>query len=379
MSSSINSLHLINFRNHHNFQLSSSARLLILEGQNGVGKTSVLEAISLYSPGRGIRNAKPDEILRNEPGTCISNTNPAKNIHEWCVFGRYNSRENTLNISTGCNFSKNSKRIVKIDDKIVSKQSELLELIRIVWLTPQMERIILEAPNMRRKFWDRICYNLYPEHATNFIAYEYYIKSRMKILYMQKFDDVWLKNIESEIADYAIRIRSTRLKCLEIFRSSLHDIGFIRHLNPSIELTEFLDKELVDSYDDEKKVYVSEKLKYYRDIDRKSNRSNFGPHKTDLIILSNINNLNIKYCSTGEQKLMLAAMTLAHAKSIYKISKISPLILLDEVLAHLDNKKQEILLLELLGINSQIFVTTTETDLAIHTNNFVDTDRILLR
>jgi DNA replication and repair protein RecF len=319
----------------------------LISGENGVGKTNILEAISLLAPGRSMKNCKLDEII----------TQPPNIMQQWGVHATING--NT--ISTG--YSPKSLRKIKNNQEVLKSQSDILKEIKVLWLLPQMEGIFTGGSQNRRKFLDRMCYNLFPEHAQHIIKYEFYLTSRMKVLQQNHLDNNWLQSIEINLASLTKIIHNTRVATLDIIQKSIDNIN-ANFLKPLLKLISPISQE-----DNENKIL--EYFKLNRLIDKRSKRSNFGAHKEYLHVIHSIKKQKDDLFSTGEQKTLLVAMIIAQAQAIKDMHNIAPVMLMDEVLAHFDLKKQSHILEELHSLSSQIWVTTTKknTDLELIYNN----------
>lgn len=331
----IQKIKLICFRNHLDYHAEISSNFILLSGENGVGKTSVLEAISLFSPGKSFKNCKFDEIISKHQDYC----------REW---GVHIDCEDT-NFSTG--YAAGQTRKIKQDGELLKSQSDILKELRILWLLPQMENIFNSSSSIRRKFFDRICYNLFPEHAKTVLRYEYHLKSRMKILQTDSvLNHEWLCSIEIILAELSVKIQHIRSTTLEIIKEQLNTIG-ADFLQPTLSL--------INSSDCSDTAEICRLFEKYRTIDRRSGRSNFGVHKTDLVV-RNHKGCDASYCSTGEQKALLVSLFLAQATAIKKHSMLAPIMLMDEILAYFDHMKQRAILDALTQTASQIWITTTK-------------------
>ena len=331
----ISDLHLINFRNHRDLKLVSKAHTIIISGENGVGKTNILEAISLLAPGRSMKNCKLDEII----------THPHNIIEEWGIHATVNGDL----ISTG--YRPRSLRKIKKNQEALRSQSDILSDLKILWLLPQMEGVFTGASSNRRKFLDRICYNLFPDHAKSIVKYEFYLASRMKLLQQNNTDDYWLKSIEMNLATLTKIINLTRINTINTITEYISGIDS-KFLHPILEL-----KSSTFNYPNEEN-HILECFKANRELDRRSKRSNFGAHKEDLLVTHNMKNRKAELCSTGEQKSILVAIMIAQARAIKAVCNIAPIMLMDEVLAHFDLKKQINILEELCSLSSQVWITT---------------------
>ncbi len=330
----IKNISLLLFRNHKEFSHRCDSKFVIITGPNGIGKTSILEAISLIAPDRGgMKGANMEEVLCNSQNE----------FNAWNIKVVLGDDE----ISTGFSLVDSKSRNMLLNNTKFSKKSEILQYLRVIWLTPQMGNILIESPTSRRKFFDRICYNIFPHHAHNVLQYERCMRSRMKIL-EQQYDDIWLSSIEEEMADLTILISKTRNITLERI---LHELKVIssKYLSPNIFL-------INDLYNFTKQNII-EILYQNRKLDLKAGRTLFGPHKTDIGLVSSKSGQHMKCCSTSEVKSMLIALIISHVNAID--DTCHKVLLLDELFNHLDNDAKTQLLKELEKIDAQIFITDT--------------------
>ena len=351
----ISSLTLHNFRNHQALRMGCDEKFMLILGENGSGKTNILEAISMLSAGRGLRNCKNTDVI----------TDFNKSLAEWAVDVDYFNEKLNYKILLGCKFgytSLNGKKVVKINSEELKRKSDVLNVLRVIWLTPQMESLFLESPNIRRKFLDRMTFNFFPEHAKQVTEYEYFLQSRSKILCDTEWDENWLEQTEMKIAALSIEIIYSRLECIKMINSFLGTFS-TNYLKPLI----FIKGEIENMLEIEKtsKVngFITDRLKRDRIRDAKSKRCTIGAHKSEVVVINRENNRVANLCSTGEQKSMIIALLLGQAHAIYKHSKVSPILLLDEIFAHLDSKRKEDLISELKKTPSQIWISSTDTSL----------------
>ena len=331
----ISKIHLICFRNYLDFKAEFNSKLVVISGPNGSGKTNILEAISLLAPGRSFRNCKFEEILNNQQ----------QDFNEWAVHGIIDNNK----FSTG--YAVNGTRKIKKNDEFLKSQAEILKDIKIIWLLPQMENIFRSSATVRRKFFDRICYNLFPEHAKNILRYEYYLQSRIKMLQSEYPDSDWLYSVESNLTNLCIEIQNSRSRALEVLNTQIENIS-AKFLRPRIEFTN-----IITPLDYQ---YLLNSFYKYRVIDRKNSRSNFGVHKTDFIITNSLKNQRAEYCSTGEQKALLVSFCLAQSYALKNLNKNPPIMLMDEILSHFDAERGISVIEELRALTSQILITTTK-------------------
>lgn len=337
----ITSITLTNFRNHNDFSNTAGRKYILIAGSNGIGKTNILEAISLLSPGRGFRNIKFSEI-----------PNKATNSNTWSVYTELHESFGGHRLGTGIIDSK--KKIFRVNGENLQRQQDILQFIRVVWLTPQMDGLFLDSPSARRKYIDRVTFNFFPEHANNTLHYQYAMRSRNKLLVDNVSDDIWLTNLESSMVEYGKKIASLRLKSIEMLNDAMSSIksGFLR---PELKMDETFDADIDEAQ------YKAE-LKQSRMKDLKRRGCSLGPHKSDVVAKHPVKQIEALYCSTGEQKAMLISLTLGQVIVLNKNCNIKPIVLLDEVFAHLDEDRKKQLLLELENLDAQFWITTTEID-----------------
>ncbi|KIE05330.1 hypothetical protein NF27_DT01040 [Candidatus Jidaibacter acanthamoeba] len=345
----ISKLTLTGFRNHISLNLSLNSNFVVICGQNGVGKTNVLEAISFLAPGKGFRNAGSEDIFNKNDNR----------LNEWAVSAELECGYDDIRITTGCKldtYQNISRRIIKVNDELSYKSSELLNYLKVIWITPQTDRIFLESPGVRRKFLDRVTYNFFPLHASHIVNYEKLVRSRLKIIQQSKFDEIWVAALEKQLATLNFQIYQNRTNCLNMIKESLN-LNSSNFLKPSIGLIGSIDNFLIDIKNNEVE-QIQEKLKSNRRTDALSGRTNFGIHKSDIEAFHPIKHIKADQCSTGEQKAMLISIILAQIKSIKQISSTPVILLLDEVFSHLDINFRQNLIEELFALEVQAWITT---------------------
>lgn len=336
-------LKLSNYRNFHDLELSVDNNSVILVGGNGSGKTNVLEAISLFFPGKGLRTAKLEDILKREEDHCVAYT---------LLQSKMGPVEITTTLQRGT-----SKRVTECNGSKM-QNNELSRFTSMIWLTPQMDGIFFAGPSDRRKFFDRIVYNYIPEHAHLVSQYEYYMSTRSKILSSEAIDKNWLSIVEEKMAQLSLEIAINRLKILKNIQQAVDDLESnfpkaILLINGVIE-EKILNNETVDVN------WIKEALLRSRKQDQLSNRTNFGVHKSDFVVIHQEKNTVAKHCSTGEQKSMLISIMLAQVNYSIKENISMPILLLDEVFVHLDTTRRDNLIEILLRLGLQIWVSATD-------------------
>jgi len=365
----IKSLKLINFRSHSDFSLSLSGKPLAIIGDNGAGKTNILEAISLLSPGRGIRNSKFSEMVKDD------------NSMPWGV--NFNILSNGKNYEVSSGLRDNQKgRDIKINSKKVSGSSALPEIILLSWLTPSMDQIFNETPSYRRRFIDRLCAVYEKNHTKNIKIYEKLMAERNSSFKSKVLDNVWLDALENQMSDVSIAIADTRLTFIsdlnKVLEANLDPVWPRAHL----EIYGFVEN-LVSSWNSGKaKEMLCNEFKNNRERDFFSKRTNEGVHRSDLLVNEKNKKIEAKKCSTGEQKSLLMGIILSHLELVSSFKSRYPVLLLDEVLAHFDKIRRKSFFKQIQEIGSQIIMTGTDIsvfeelgDLEIyHLNNKKVTD-----
>ena len=365
----IRSLKLINFRSHSDFSLSLSGKPLAIIGDNGAGKTNILEAISLLSPGRGIRNSKFSEMVKDD------------NSMPWGV--NFNILSNGKNYEVSSGLRDNQKgRDIKINSKKVSGSSALPEIILLSWLTPSMDQIFNETPSYRRRFIDRLCAVYEKNHTKNIKIYEKLMAERNSSFKSKVLDNVWLDALENQMSDVSIAIAETRLTFIsdlnKVLETNLDPVWPRAHL----EIYGFVEN-LVSSWNSGKaKEMLCNEFKNNRERDFFSKRTNEGVHRSDLLVNEKNKKIEAKKCSTGEQKSLLMGIILSHLELVSSFKSRYPVLLLDEVLAHFDKIRRKSFFKQIQEIGSQIIMTGTDIsvfeelgDLEIyHLNNKKVTD-----
>ena len=366
----LRSIYLENFRSHRKLRLNiNKSNFVLLIGKNGIGKTNLLEAISFLSPGRGFRNSKFNDILKRNSSKKhwliqIEIENDKKKYKIVISFS-----QNKFNKSN----SKTDKKIIKIDGKMIKKQTGLPNLISLIWLIPEMDIFFRTSSSIRRKFLDRFIFNMKPNYIITIRNYEKNLKERYKLLknisrnnffYQEGRDsktDVWLSKIEEKLVCDGIQIILERNKFIKEFNLlQTHSESF-----PKIKLLLFGDIEDIFSsneIEEVKKIYLK-KIYESRKIDSIKGRISYGPNKTDLKVLYLKKNITADKCSTGEQKIILIALIIQFCKLLNIKKGIPPILLLDELVAHLDEKIRKSLFTELKSLKTQVWMSGSDKNL----------------
>ncbi len=343
----INRLRVRCFRAHTDISFEPGSASVLILGSNGVGKTSILEAISIFSYGRGIRDAKLyDMINKDKKGFLID-------------LDLYLRDNFILEYQTTYNKIDRSRKVMINNKEIASKHSR--KTIPMLWIAPYTEKIFTGPAMLRRNFFDKLVNTFDSSHSIRLKEYDKNIKQRTKLL-KDNVDDVnWLGALEKNLSELSVSICSSRLDLLDRLSKKLKrsidkfpklEIGFCNSLE-----NELMKKAAIDVEE-----FLKEKLEVNREIDRLLGGSRVGCHKTDLMVKNLQKNFSAELCSSGEQKSILISLVLSTASAFMEYTKKSPIILLDEVFTHLDEEKKSRLLEKLVDLQSQIWITATEKE-----------------
>lgn len=356
----IQEITLNNFRNHHCKKVTVGDSDVVITGHNGTGKTNILEAVSFLTAGRGLRKVKLGMINRQD----------GDSSHEWAVSALVDTARGEYKIGTGnLNSSDSNKRLIRIDDKNAKNQNELSEILNIIWLTPQMDRTFLDGNSARRKFFDRIVYSFDVEHAGRVNKYEYYMRERLKLL-ANRGDTTWLATIELKMSEAAIAIAVARIETLERLQHVIdeNDSVFPKAI---MSIEGIIESKMNDYSSLQLEKILADTLLYNRDKDRNIGRTTEGVHRSVLNVIHNEKNIAAELCSTGEQKILLLSIIIAQARAVSLWHNYSPILLLDEVIAHLDTTKRQALFAEINSLQLQCWMTGTDAELFAGLNDYV--------
>ena len=340
---SILKLKLENYRNFKFFEVELEQGPIIIVGDNGAGKTNILESISFLLPGKGLRSAKVEDV-------CHHNCDP------WSARFTANSKLGIATIDNIYN-ALNKKKITEFNGAKIPS-TDLTKLVSVIWLTPQMDGLFLGSPGERRRFLDRIVYNFFPYHATQINKYEHLIRERAQVLQHHATEKKWLDILEEKIALIAIIIATLRIEVVNKMQSSINNLAGEFPKARLYTEGEIENKLLQNS--EHLNEFIVQRLKDNRERDKASGRTSFGPHLSDLKVIHQEKNQNAELCSTGEQKAMLISLLLAQVNSQTLDCALTPIVLLDEVFVHLDNKRKEYLTEFFLSQKMQVWVTATD-------------------
>lgn len=329
-------LALADFRNHADALIAPDAAMVVLTGENGAGKTNILEAVSLLAPGRGLRGAALADMARQGgPGGFAISAHMGDN-----------------QVGTGADAAAPDRRQVRVDGRTVSASS-LAGLVAISWLTPAMDRLFLESAGGRRRFLDRLVLALRPSHAHHATRYEAAMRSRNNLLAEEApADPAWLAALEAQMAEHGAQLDAGRRDLVAALSAHLNTLSDGPFARPALALDGWSGNE----------ADLEQALRESRPRDRAAGRTLVGPHRADLLVSHVAKNQPAALCSTGEQKALLLSLILAHAE-IARTPGRPLLILLDEVAAHLDAVRRGALFERLRATGGQVWMTGTEPSL----------------
>jgi DNA replication and repair protein RecF len=353
-------LTLTDFRSYRSLRVDMDARPVVLTGANGAGKTNVLEALSFFAPGRGLRGAKLNEVSY----ALAADGSGAPGERPWAVAATLSTLEGPVDIGTGINTANDARREVHINGETVRSATALLEHLGIVWLTPAMDRLFTDGPGSRRRFIDRLVTTLDSGHSSRTAAYDQAYRQRLRLMRDGDGDEAWFSALEDTMARHGVALAAAR-----------HD--FITRLNrelaaaagpfpsASISLEGTVDRWLTEMPAIDAEDAVRRSL-----FDERGGVQDggVGPHRSDIAV-SMIAPGHVSHgqsaalCSTGEQKALLISLMLAHARLQKEQRGHVPILLLDEIAAHLDPDRRTALFGEILKLGVQAWMTGTDSSL----------------
>ncbi len=347
-------LDISRFRNYAQTRLSDIAGgFVVLTGPNGAGKTNVLEALSLLSPGKGLRGAQLADLQsRDGEGA-------------WAVAARIISRGDTVMIGTGYDPTRD-KRQIRIDGRDRTRQVDLQAYLTCLWLTPQMDRLFLDGPSARRKLLDRLVFSLDPTHVTRLNRFERLMGERSRLLKTGQMRDSWLTALEGQMAEAAMAITAARQDVLRRLNAVSRTHGVVAPFPPLVlQLSGDVENWLLQYPALQAEKLMASELASARARDAQSGGARFGPHRSDMQVFDASRDMAAELCSTGEQKALLISLTLLQAHLLRQELGQDVVLLLDEVAAHLDSARQSALYGHLRGLGGQIWLTGTDADVYV--------------
>lgn len=349
----IQRLKLTDFRNYTQAGLVLDGRHVVLVGKNGAGKTNFMEAISLLSPGRGLRRAVLSDMPRI--GAEASFT----------IFASIDGMNGEADIGTGTETTEedNLVRRLRINGSPAKSVDDLTDHLRILWLTPAMDGLFTGPSAERRRFLDRLVLSLDPAHGRRANDFERAMRSRNRLLSEGRFDPSWLSGIEQQMAALGVAMAAARREMLGLLAGLIEaDRQTSPFPSAELSLTGFLN-ELGDLPAFELEERYIEVLAQSRHRDAAAGRTLEGPHRADLTVRHIEKNMDAERCSTGEQKALLIGLVLAHARLVATMTGFAPILLLDEIAAHLDEGRRAALFDRIDALGGQAFMTGTDVSM----------------
>jgi len=344
---------LTDFRSYAAAELALDGRPVWLAGPNGAGKTNLLEAVSLLIPGRGLRGASLAEVGRRMPGEAQGRA--------WAVSVTVRAGDGETRLGTGTEQPGAARRLVRVEGE-PCPPGRLAEHIRQVWLTPAQDRLFLEGAADRRRFFDRLVFAAEPQHAAHVSAYEKSQRERMRLLTDGPADPAWLDALEAQLAEAGTLMAEARARTLTALSAEIATRGERPFPQASLSLTgdwERMAGEGVDFAEIEARLAAA--LRQARERDAAAGRALTGPHRGDLAVIHLEKDRPAAECSTGEQKALILNLVLAQAARLARSDAApSPILLLDEVAAHLDARRRAALFDEIEALGLQAFLTGTD-------------------
>jgi DNA replication and repair protein RecF len=344
-------LSLADFRSYPSLDLAVSASQIALVGDNGAGKTNLLEALSLFSPGRGMRRAEFAECARDEgPGG-------------WAISIEIESQGGLTQLGTGISGGgvegASMSRRNRIDRNPVASSGAFADRLRLVWLTPEMDLLFVGAPGERRRFLDRLVLAIDANHASRVAALDRATRSRNRLLEDGGADQTWLDAVEREIAELGVAVAVARADAVSRLGGAIARHRTEASAFPWAEIA--LAGELEEQASKAPALELEERhrrfLRANRSRDAAARRTGAGLRPADLLVRHGPKQIDAGRCSTGEQKALLVGLILAHARLVADASGLAPIVLLDELSAHFDPARRAALYADLSELGSQVWMT----------------------
>lgn len=364
----ITALTLTDFRSYAAARLEPGSAITVLHGANGAGKTNVLEGLSLFTPGRGLRGATAPEMGRREPGE--------RSGRAWAVAAVLTTDGDEVKLGTGVQSAGGARRVVRIDGE-TAPPGRLLDHLRPVWATPEQDRLFSDARAERLKFFDRLVFAADPDHAAHVAAYEKALRERLRLLVDgaegRAADPLWLDALETRLGQAGAAAALSRAGALNDLQAAIDARGDRPFPQADLGLTGEAETLAAEGADAEAiAASIREGLSRSRARDAAAGRSLFGPHRSDLTALHREKNRPAAEGSSGEQKALVLNLVLAQLNRLTEALVIpdattpragTPLLLLDEAPAHLDAARRAALFDEVEALGLQAFMTGTEPEL----------------
>jgi DNA replication and repair protein RecF len=343
----ISRLRLTAFRNYATAALDLDRRHLVLVGPNGAGKTNLLEAISLLSPGRGLRRAAFDTLAAHGSDGA------------WAVAATIESDDGPVDIGTGSRVGEASRR-VRINGANARAIEDMSAYLRLLWLTPSMDGLFSGPASERRRFLDRLVTTLIPGHSATVSDFDKAMRQRNRLL-EDNADPRWIVAVEAQMAEYASAMhfaRTDSLAHLQALISATVDLESFPAAR--LALTPLFEDGHEPTSSSELEAELASRWVAMRAMDRAAGRTTLGPHRVDFEVSHAQKDMPAALGSTGEQKALLIGLILVHARLVAKMTGIAPFLLLDEIAAHLDPNRRAALFAALDALQTQCFLTGTD-------------------
>lgn len=341
-----------NFRCYEQARLENlQSGLIVLCGPNGAGKTNILEAISILTPGRGIRGVKARDMQR------FDGSEP------WAISSDVMTGGGSVKLGTGLNLD-NDRRIVRINGVNAKNQMALSDYLACLWLTPQMDRLFLEGAGGRRRFLDRLIFTFDAGHSGRVTRYENAMRQRSKLLHEGNSDPSWLGGLEAQMAETGVAIAAARLDFTDKLQQSCDrtESGEEKFFpKAKIKVKGTIEELLQNTPAVEVEKMFFYQLEQSRPQDAIVGGAATGPHKSDMDVVYAAKNVSAAQCSTGEQKALLIGIILAHGRLVAAERGAPPVLLLDEIAAHLDEARRAALFERLENLGGQVWMTGTDS------------------
>jgi DNA replication and repair protein RecF len=350
-------LTLSDFRCYSFLRLEADPRPVVLTGANGAGKTNILEALSFLAPGRGLRRARLAEVARRDAGSDAP----------WAVAARLERPadatmdRSAVEIGTGRDAG-SERRLVRIDGQPARSQAALSEVTSTLWLTPAMDRLFSDGAAGRRRFLDRLVLGLDPGHAARASAYEHSLRERARLLKGGRFDPAWLGVLEDRMAEGGVAMAEARRETVARLNEACAQ-GTGPFPAAQLAVAGTVEDSLASLDRTDASAKLRNALAAARRGDAESGGAAVGPHRSDLLVRHGDKNEPAEHCSTGEQKAVLVAIVLGQARIQADLRGLPPILLLDEVTAHLDRTRRAALFDELCALKAQSWLTGTDESL----------------
>lgn len=378
----IRALKLTHFRNYRALSLAIEPRTAVLVGANGAGKTNLLEALSFLTPGRGLRRAAYSDVAlsADKDGT-----------GDWALASRIDTAFGMVDIGTGYTGGtgaataapdtpaqasqtgsghdgereSDSGRRIRIDRANVKSAESLTEHLRVLWLTPAMDGLFTGPAGERRRFLDRLVLAHDPAHGRRVNAFDLAVRNRNRVLEQSFSNTSWLDAVETQVAELGVAITAARHETVSLLAAEIQHAQAAALHFPQARLAlegavdGLLDAGSATDAEDRYRALLAEG----RRRDRAAGRTLDGPHRADLLVRHREKDMPARLCSTGEQKALLIGLILAHARLVARIAGMSPILLLDEVAAHLDATRRAALFDVIDSLGCQAFMTGTDQGL----------------